>query len=132
MLPGEERGREPDSAEDDLRQRGPAIAEEAVEHDRAGRARRVDVEPGRGDEAADEPERRDARAEPPPQRCGHEHGAEERDARSREKREDRREREPVDTRRVDHGTTLDWAGWFGHRPTNEWWLTAAGHADRNT
>src|SRR5579871_1212042 len=97
--------------------------------------RRVDVEPDRRDEAAEEAERRDAGAEAPAHRGRHEHGAEERDERRAEEREDRRDREPVDVRRVDHGaatgvTLMIWeCGCFGHCPTNEWWLIAAGHAE---
>ena len=100
VLPRDERHRETDAAEDDLRERSPAVAVEGARDDRLA-VRRVDVEPDRGDEAAEEAELGDDPAERPPVPGRNEHRAEERDERSSEQHEDRREREPVDVRRLD-------------------------------
>src|SRR5262249_26813099 len=111
--------------------RGPAVAVEGAGDDSFS-VGGVDVEPDRRDEAAEEAEHRDARAERPPHWRRNEHRAKERHARRREQREDRREREPIDVWRLQahlRGTTV--TGCFGPFPTNEWPLTAAGHAERS-
>ena len=80
VLPREERHGEADAAEDDLRERGPAVAVEGARDDRLA-VGRVDVEPDRGDEAAEEAELGDDPAERPPVPRRDEHRAEERDER---------------------------------------------------
>src|SRR4051794_1227618 len=128
LLPPDERRDEADPADQHLAERGPAVAVEgAADHGVPVCA--VDVQQDRGDEGAEESRGGDDRSEGPARRARHEDGAEQRDEGRAEQDEDRRDRPPVDGRRVDHlKPTL--TAWTGASFVNEWCETPAGQAER--
>ena len=88
--------------QDHLCERSEAIAHHRVREQRLGDRSLGEHDAGedRGEYA---PEQRHSRCDSAPHPLGHEDGREERDAGRAEQRERRRERQPVDVRRVDHG-----------------------------
>src|SRR5664279_478632 len=128
VLRREKHGAKADAAEDRLRERRPTVAIEGVSDDPVA-VRAVDVQPDRGDEPTDAAEPGDRCRERTSVRPGDQYRGEQRDPGRAEEREDRREREPVDVRRMDHlnCTRIVSDGWS---PANEWCEMLAGHTER--
>src|SRR5205823_1239217 len=91
----------------------------------------VPVQDRRGHEGAREAERTHPRREDAADARGHEHCGEQADARGREQRQHRREREPVDRRLIDHRTSWARPGKPGGTPKVRS-VIAAGQADRTS
>src|SRR6185503_14849127 len=114
--------------DDQRRERPEPVAGERLRDQRQAARRLVEDDPGehaRGDEAGED----DERAEEAAHRSGHEHAAEQGDARRGEQRKGRRKREPVDRGCRDHGVASVWSPRISGKPRSE---TSAGQAERKS
>src|SRR6185312_10333637 len=131
VLDREQRRREAQGAENDLPERGPAVAVEGARDDRVP-VRAVDVEPDREHDPRRESRGGDAGRDRTAEGARHEHRAEERDERRPHQREHRPEAEPVDVRRVQAHLNWPLTVAAGLWPKKEWWLIPAGQAERKS
>ena len=95
------------AGDDHLRERGQLVALDGARDDGVP-VGAVVVEDARGDQRAHEAERADDRGELLLEPLGHEDGEQHRDRRCGQEDELRRERGPVDRRRMDHGVITPW------------------------